>query len=267
MRIGVIGCGKMAGAIVGRWVTSGIVDAETVRALEVDEERAAAVGERLGIACGTDARSVLQNSDLVLLGIKPQAAEHVLPSLAALARPEQVWLSILAGLPAARVKALLGGGPTVVRLMPNTPARLGLGCTAVAWPAGIDRDKQAFVLRLLQGLGVVVPLAEDAVDRFTAIAGSGPAYVFLFLQGLQAAAEQQGFDPEQARELALVTVRGAAALAADTQRSFAELRADVTSPGGTTQAAIEALLAAGVNDAMAEAVKAAVRRASELAGS
>ncbi len=266
MKIGVIGCGKMAGSIVGRWLDVGAVDAADVHAVEVDRDRAAAVQERFGVRCSLDGKAVIADSDVVLLGIKPQQAGGVVPVLADAVPDGQVWLSILAGTRAARLHKLLGGGAKVVRLMPNTPARLGLGCTAVAWPDGLAPARRDAVQALLEALGEVVPLAEGEIDSFTAIAGSGPAYVFLFLEALAASGRKLGFSPEQARTMALTTLRGATALAAEDPRPFGALRQDVTSPGGTTAEALHVFYSEDWPGIVERATQACARRAAELAG-
>ena len=266
MRVAVMGCGKMAGAIVERWLEVGILQKRDVVAVEADRERAAAVTERLGIPCGVRAGDALAEADLVLLGIKPQQAATVLPRWAGWMRPRQLVLTMLAGTRAETIASQLGGVPTVVRIMPNTPARVGLGCTAVAWPAEAGDSSRDRLLPLLEALGEVVELEEDDIDAFTSIAGSGPAYVYLFLEALQAAAQAQGFAVEAARAMALATVVGAAQLASSDDRPFGQLRADVTSPGGTTEAAIGVLQAGGWSKILRAATARATERAGELAG-
>jgi pyrroline-5-carboxylate reductase len=265
MRVAVMGCGKMAGAITARWVQTGVVPAADVMAVEASEARAAAVSAELGIACGVNAGAALPKADVVLLGIKPQQAAAVLPSWSEYLKPGAAVVSMLAGTPAARVQELLAADVHVVRIMPNTPARIGLGCTAVAWPDALDSARRGTLRPLFDALGAVVELAEDRIDAFTSIAGSGPAYVFLFLEALTTAATVQGFDVETARTMALTTVVGASQLAAGDTRPFAQLRRDVTSPGGTTQEAIAALQRGDLVGLVSDAAQAATARAAALA--
>lgn len=265
MRIAVMGCGKMAGAITSRWLQAGAVATTDVVAVEATLERAGVVQAQLGVRCEIDAAAVLADSDVVLLGIKPQQAAAVLPAWGPLIKPEAVVVSMLAGTPSTRVMNLLGGNVHVVRIMPNTPARIGLGCTAVVWPAEITEQRRNLIRPLFDALGAVVELSEDRIDAFTSIAGSGPAYVFLFLQALEEAAAAQGFEASTARTMALSTVVGASQLAATDDRAFAQLRADVTSPGGTTQEAIGVMKELDLVGLVAAAARAATARAAELA--
>ena len=267
MKMGILGCGKMAGAMLERWLQTGQVDAANVRAVTRSRASAARVHQHYGVAAGTDTGQLLDWADVILLGIKPQQVAAVAPTWRAHVRPDQVWLSVLAGTTSARLRALLGGGAPVVRLMPNTPVRLGLGATAVVWPPDFPADQRAALTTLLADLGDVVPLQEDRIDAFTAIAGSGPAYVFLFVESLTAAAVRLGFGLEEARTMALGVVRGATQLAAEDGRDPAILRAEVTSPGGMTQAALAVYEEMGWTAVTATATQAAVDRAAELAAS
>ena len=265
MRIAVLGCGKMAGAIVSRWLDAEVVQSSDVMAIEVSQDRAQSVQSTLGIQCVTNAALAINGCDVLLLGIKPQQAASVLPSIAPLMRPGQAVISILAGTPANRVNTLLGSAVQVVRIMPNTPAKIGLGCTAVAWPDAAEGTVRPQLMPLMQALGDVVELAESRIDAFTSIAGSGPAYVFLFLEALQQAAVKQGFTQEDGRTMALATVLGAATLAHGDDRQFEALRKDVTSPGGTTQAAIGVLMEGHLPSLLHRATARATERAKELA--
>ncbi len=265
MKMALIGCGNMGGAILSRWLGSGALDATDVTVAESDEGRAAAVANAHGVATSTDGPGVVQGADVVMLGVKPQVAQQVVQPLIASVPTGQPWISMLAGVQASKVRRWLGNKPTVVRIMPNTPARVGLGCTAVAWPAALETPVRDAIKDLLVSLGEVVELEEDRIDGFTAIAGSGPAYVFRFLEALADAAREQGFDEEQAATMALATVRGAAQLAAEDDRSFSALRVAVTSPGGTTAEALRVLSENRWSTAVSDAANAAVARAVELA--
>jgi len=177
-----------------------------------------------------------------------------------------VWLSILAGLSRQKVARLLNDRVEVVRLMPNTPARIGLGATAVCFgPATAEPDRQR-VLRLLSALGQVLEIPESSMDVFTAIAGSGPAYVFLFMEALADAGQALGLEIDVARALASQMVQGAAGLAVADGRAPGELRREVTSPGGTTEAALKVLVERDWPAHVREAVTAAARRSAEMAG-
>lgn len=258
MQVGIIGCGKMASALLGRWLAAGLVQPSTVRACTARAASAAAVRERWGIACGTDPCEAAAAADLVVLALKPQQLAE-LPALQL--APGTVVLSLLAGVPSARLEALL---PTacVLRAMPNTPVRLGLGLTALVRGASADEAAVALVQPLLAATGQVVELAETQMDAFTAVAGCGPAYVFALLESLAEAARQQGFDAATARQMAQQVAAGALALADGGDP--AQLRAEVTSKGGMTAAALAELAARGWSEALGAAVEAARARGEAL---
>ncbi len=265
MKLAVLGCGKMTGAMLRRWLDTASLPADSVRAVTRSRSSADRVAAEFGVQASTDACEAIRWADLVLLGIKPQQVGDVLPGWADHVPPGQVWLSVLAGTTTARLQALLGPHAAVVRLMPNTPVRLGLGATAVVWPTALAAASRAQIQELLRVLGEVIALREDRIDAFTAIAGSGPAYVFLFIEALSAAAEALGFSASEAQQMAVGVVRGASQMATEDPRSAAALRAEVTSPGGMTQAAIAEFEARGWPAVVADATQAAVARARELA--
>ena len=264
--LGVLGCGRMAGAMVSRWLSTGAFAAEQIIAANATATEADEVHNRLGVVTTDCADDVIDGAGIVLLGIKPQQIDVVLPGVAARIPAGQLWVSMLAGVPLERLRALVGPAPRLIRIMPNQPARLGLGMTAMAAGPTVPQADRAKIRALLAQLGEVAELDEAQIDDFTAIAGSGPAYVFLFLEALTEAAEAIGFDTATARRLALQTVRGASALAAESAADPAALRRDVTSPGGTTEAAIATFEAHGWRQVVALAAQAAVRRAAQLAG-
>lgn len=265
MKLAILGCGKMTGAMLQRWLHTAAIGANDVIAVTRTEASAHRVAEKFGVPASTDAVGAIAQADIVLLGIKPQQVATVLPSWRDHVRPNQLWLSVLAGTTVQRLEVLLGPEAIAVRLMPNTPVRLGLGATAVVWPKSITTTQQTQVHTLLGELGEVVVLPEDRIDAFTAIAGSGPAYVFLFIESLAQAAVQLGFDPQEAERMALGVVRGASQMAAADTRDAATLRAEVTSPGGMTQAAIAVFEQQGWPAIATDATRAAVARAAELA--
>lgn len=263
-RIGIVGCGKMARAMAARWLALDTCEAGELSACTATAAGAQTVSELLGIPCGTDSAAVVAAADLVVLGIKPQQLASTLPTLAASARPGQVWLSMLAGIPTRTLEAGLPPGVAVVRCMPNTPARLGQGVVAMCAGSAAGPQAVAEVRSLLEPLGRVVDVAESQMDAFTAVAGCGPAYVLLFLQALGEAAQAVGFSAEEARAVALQVVLGSAELARVDGRPVETLRAEVTSKGGVTQAAIAVLQAADWPAILVRAVRAGVERSIEL---
>ncbi len=261
MRLAVVGCGKMAEAMLTRWLEVGALRPDEVVAVVRRADRAQELAGRHGIATSLELATVA-TADVVVLGIKPQQLATLAPSLRPYVGDAQLWISLLAGTPEVRLQAECPG--RWQRWMPNTPCRLGVGATAVcgaAAPAAIAPRLEA----LLAALGDVHALREDQFDAFTAVAGSGPAYVFAFVEALAAAGTAQGIAPAEAERLARAVVIGAAALLQRDPREAAALRADVTSPGGTTEAALRTLTTRGWSDAMVAAIDAGVARAQELA--
>lgn len=266
-RIGIIGAGAMGGALAAGLLASG-TSVDAIRAADPDSDRCQKLAESCGIRCGADNREVVEQSDLVVLAVKPNQVARVLRELGGagdpdLARP--LWVSIAAGISLASLAGELPAGARLVRSMPNTPALVGEGATAfVANPEATDADRSAARL-LFEAVGTAWEAPdEELLDAVTGLSGSGPAYVFVFLEALGEAGVRMGLPREAARALATQTVLGAARLALESGRDPADLRDQVTSPGGTTVAGLERLEAAGLRSAIHQAVEAATRRSREL---
>jgi pyrroline-5-carboxylate reductase len=204
---------------------------------------------------------------VVLIAVKPQMMDEVLPQLRALAGGDTLFLSIAAGTPIARFEDALGEGAVVIRAMPNTPAAVGRGITAIVGNAHATEDQMALAGRLLGAVGDVVRLDnEGQMDAVTGLSGSGPAYVFHMVEALAVAGEAQGLPPELATKLARATVAGAGALLDGSEETAEQLRVNVTSPNGTTQAGLEILMSEedGLPVLMCRTVAAAADRSREL---
>jgi pyrroline-5-carboxylate reductase len=252
-----IGCGNMGSALLARWIDA----AETIVVVDPGSPQLPKGVEHLpALPAG-----VLPRPDFVVLAVKPQVAPTALAGLPALVGPETVVVSIMAGTMLADLAAFAGEA-LPVRAMPNTPAAVGKGVTAL-YANGISDDARVSVEALFERAGPTVWLeSENQFDAVTAVSGSGPAYVFRFIEALAAAGEAAGLPSELAEKLARATVVGAAALAETDPRSPRDLRAAVTSPGGTTQAGLEALDAdPGLPALVRAAVRAAAARSKELA--
>lgn len=209
---------------------------------------------------------VAEVADIVVLAVKPQGFGAAANTLKAWVGPKTLVVSIMAGVTIARIAGALGSHK-VARAMPNTPGAIGMGATGYALSDACGNDEAIATARLLEPLGFVVgPLKEEQMDAVTAVSGSGPAYVFLLVEALGAAGRSAGLDEATAMVLARETVIGAGALLGEFAESPAELRKQVTSPGGTTAAALGVLMGqGGMPDLMARAVDAAVKRGAELA--
>jgi pyrroline-5-carboxylate reductase len=205
---------------------------------------------------------------VALLAVKPQMMGTALPRLAALGNGTTLFLSIAAGTTISALESVLGAETPIVRAMPNTPAAIGRGITALVGSSRVDAGQMALADSLMQAVGQTVTLeSERQIDAVTAVSGSGQAYVFLLIEALSAAAEAEGLPADLARRLAHATVTGAGALAESASEEPAQLRINVTSPGGTTAAALEVLMREndGLSSLMREAVAAGARRSRELA--
>jgi pyrroline-5-carboxylate reductase len=258
-----IGAGNMAEAIVSGMVAAEFCAPEKIIMTDVRPGRLADLAAEYGVGTSTDNR-VIQNAEIVLLAVKPQVMPDVLAELKLALRPETLVISIAAGIRTETLEAGMGGRHRVVRVMPNTPALVGQGASALAAGTYADEADLEVAEAILQCVGITVRVDEDELDAVTALSGSGPAYVFYLLEAMLAAAAEAGLNEETARTLALQTVEGAARLMKDTGEEAAVLRAKVTSKGGTTEAAIRSLDASGVKAAVTKALHAAKERSQEL---
>ena len=264
-KILLIGFGNMGQALVRGWLKEGHA-ASAIRVVD-SVPAARAVATALGVEAHELVRADEAPADVVVLAVKPHQLAGVLPSCAPFAARGAVVLSIAAGKTMAEIAAGLGAVSAVVRAMPNTPAAVGQGMTALVANAGVSAAQRALCGELLAAVGAVAWLDDEThMDAVTAISGSGPAYVFLLIECLEQAAIELGLKAALAKQLALATVAGAGAYAAAAKETPADLRRRVTSPNGTTQAALDVLMAEpGMRELMARATRAAAKRSRELA--
>ena len=258
-----LGCGKMGGAMLEGWLAQGLPP-DAVAVIEPapsDRLRALAAS---GLRLNPDAAGP---AAVCLLAVKPQSMDAALPAVAGLAGSGTLFLSIAAGLPLRRFEAALGAVP-IVRAMPNTPAAVGRGITALIGNAHATDAHMALAEALLAAIGETVRLSDEGqMDAVTAVSGSGPAYVFHLIEALAAAGVAAGLPEALSMRLARATVTGAGELAHRSPESAAQLRVNVTSPGGTTAAALGVLMADdGLGALMSRAVAAATARSRELGG-
>jgi pyrroline-5-carboxylate reductase len=266
-RIAFVGGGAMAEALAGGLLAAG-VPAAAIRAADPDAERRDHLTRSLGITADAGNARVARDADIVVVAVKPALVGRVLPELAsALAEDalRPLWISIAAGVPLARLEAALPPGARIVRSMPNTPALIRCGATGLCGNAHASASDLALARALFESVGSAWEAPKEALlDAVTGLSGSGPAYVFAFLEALVDAGEAAGLPRAAASELALQTLYGAARLARESARSPAELRRQVSSPGGTTLAGLARLEAHGLAEALRDAVAVAARRAGEL---
>jgi pyrroline-5-carboxylate reductase len=259
MKLGFIGGGNMAAAIIGGLLKKGFA-AQDITVAEPAEPRRAWLTRELGVQVEESAAAALA-ADVVILAVKPQQLAGALAAVPPL-RASQLVLSVAAGVRAADISRWLQGHAAVVRAMPNTPALVGLGATGLYGLPATSAEQRAQAHQIMEAVGLVVWVEEEAqIDAVTAISGSGPAYVFYFIEALEQAGIDLGLAPETARQLTLQTFLGAASLAVADTAPPAELRARVTSKGGTTEQGILALERADVKAAIRQAAQAAAARA------
>jgi pyrroline-5-carboxylate reductase len=265
-RIVLVGGGKMGGALLSGWLR-GAVKAADAAVVEPDEAARSRLAG-LGVSGYGDAADLPGDfrPAVVVLAVKPQVMDAVVPAYKRFVGPDTVFLSIAAGCMIAGFEGHLGVVP-VVRAMPNTPAAIGRGMTVACANGKVDQAQRALCQTLLEAVGQVAWVEDEALlDPVTAVSGSGPAYVFLLIECLAKAGEAAGLAPQLSARLARETVSGAAELAHQSDESASRLRENVTSPGGTTAAALEQLMAAdGLEPLMIRAVLAATERSRELA--
>jgi pyrroline-5-carboxylate reductase len=262
--IAFIGAGNMAAALLRGLIDTGRVTAGQIVASDPDLERLRSHESELGIRTTSSNVDALGAADIAVLATKPQTFRDLLPEVASALRPETLVISIAAGMPSETIEGALPLGTRVVRTMPNTPALVGAGVTAIAGGSHATAADLDLAERLFESVGVVVRVAESQLDAVTALSGSGPAYVFAMIEGLRDAGVREGLPASVALELASRTVYGAARLLLEGDEAPETLRERVTSPGGTTRAGLDALEAAGFSEAIAGAVRAAARRSVEL---
>jgi pyrroline-5-carboxylate reductase len=260
-----IGAGKMGGALLEGWVGLGL---DPARIAVIEPQPAASIEALVarGLRINPDPASV--RPDAILLAVKPQIAPDIMPNVVALMSPSTVVVSILAGRTIAFLANALPGGTAVVRAMPNTPAAIGRGITVAVANSRVSSAQRQLADGLLTATGAVEWIADETLmDAVTAVSGSGPAYVFLLTESLARAGEKAGLPAKLAMRLARATVVGSGELLQRSRLDAAALRQNVTSPGGTTAAALDVLMAPdGLHHLMERAVAAATRRGRELAG-
>lgn len=263
MNITFIGGGNMASALIGGLLQQGFA-ASDVRVVELNDAARATLAQTFGVTVYPALSAEAAHSEVLVLAVKPQQLQAVAQQLQPWLK-QQLVVSIAAGVRAADLARWLGGYAFLVRTMPNTPALVRQGVTGLYALPAVSAAQREQAQRIMQAVGRSVWLDDEAqMDAVTAVSGSGPAYVFYFIEALEAAGIELGLPAAQARELALATFQGAAQLASGSAEAPAALRAKVTSKGGTTERAIQSMESAAVKDLVIAAVKAAAARSREL---
>lgn len=264
MLITFIGGGNMASALISGLVNPPRSDL-AIRVVDPDEQARTRLQATFEVSAFTDPVAAIKGADVVLLAVKPQSMPQVLAQLAGHVRSGQLLLSIAAGITVASLEQALGQQLAVVRCMPNTPALIGHGITGMTGGRNCSAQQRALAEEIMSAAGEVVWLEDEALmDAVTAVSGTGPAYFFLLTEVLAHTARELGLPPDTADRLAAISCFGAGAMVATSPDEAEELRRRVTSPGGTTQAAMAVLESGGFRQLMARAITAAAARSREL---
>ncbi|MDP8237072.1 MAG: pyrroline-5-carboxylate reductase [Candidatus Erginobacter occultus] len=265
-KIAFIGAGNMAEALIRGIIRDRLVAPEEIIAGEVNPGRREEVSRELGIRVTGDNREAVAGAGIVILAVKPQSLDPVLEKIAGEITGDQLVISILAGVSTRRIEERLGNEVPVIRVMPNTPALVGAGVSVISPGRRAGEDALATARTILGAVGEVRVLEEKMIDAVTALSGSGPAYFFLLVEAMIRAGEKLGLPREEAERLAGETLAGAGRLLKESGRTAEELRRQVTSPGGTTEAAVAVFRERGLEKIVIAALEAAARRSKELGG-
>lgn len=261
--IGFIGAGNMASSLIRGLIAKG-ANPNSLFAADTDSEKLQQLHQDCGIQIGSN-QILAESVDVLVLAVKPQIMKSVCMELD-LAGNSPLVVSIAAGIPIANIANWLGDSVAIARCMPNTPALVGRGASGLYANAHVSAKQKQLAQSLMEAVGIAVWVdSEQAIDAVTALSGSGPAYYFLFLEAMQAAAKELGLSESVAEQLSLQTALGAAELAVSSDDDVAELRRKVTSPGGTTEQALQVFESGGLRELVREALAAADKRSQELA--
>jgi pyrroline-5-carboxylate reductase len=264
--IAFIGGGNMAASLVGGLVADGW-DPNRIHVSDPDAQRRESLGSQFSVHTGEDNQAAVQKADVVVLAVKPQVLKQVAePLREAIRQGRTLVISIAAGIRAQSVGAWVGENTPIVRAMPNTPALVQSGATALYANAAVNEDQRDLAESILRAVGLALWVDDEAMmDAVTALSGSGPAYFFLVMEAIEQAATELGIPADKARLLTVQTAFGAAKMALESDEGPATLRERVTSPGGTTERALETLEQGGLRDLFKNALTEARKRSEELA--
>ncbi len=263
-RLGFLGAGNMSGALIKGLLHAKVLPPERILASDVKAERLEQLRKTHGIRTTTDNHALMRESDVLVLGVKPQVIDKLLTEVGPDLRSDQLIVSVAAGVPIDALEARLPAGSRVVRAMPNTPATVQAGATAIAGGTHASEDDVRVARELFEAVGRVVVLDESLLDAVTGLSGSGPAYVMLIIEALADGGVKVGLHRDTALLLAAQTVFGSAQLLLETGEHPGRLKDMVTSPGGTAIAGLHTLESGGLRKTLMDAVEVATKRAADL---
>lgn len=264
MKLGIIGFGNMAEAILGGILANGFVAKEDVIASGKDEAMLAKASEKYGISVEPDNKKLVEMSDVILLSVKPQIMADVIAEIKDVCTTDKLVISIAAGKTKQWIEDAFCGSRKIVRCMPNTPALVGEGCTGICFSDSVTEEEKALALKMFSCIGKAQEVPEKLMDVVVGVSGSAPAYVFMFIEAMADAAVEEGMPRKQAYEFAAQAVLGSAKLLLETGKHPGELKDMVCSPAGTTIAAVHVLEEKGMRAAVMDAVVKCIERSREL---
>jgi len=262
--VALVGAGFMGASLIRGLVNSKTISPQRISAFDANHETLKVLSGQLGVRAAMDNKEAVKNADVVILAVKPQIVADVAKSFSEEIDGEKLVISIAAGVTIKSLDAMFPPGARIIRAMPNMPAMVGEAATAICAGGAVEKDDIEIARQIFDAVGKTVIVDESAMDAVTGLSGSGPAFVFTFLEALTEAGLSCGLGREVAEVLAGQTLYGAAKLARDTGASPASLRERITSPGGTTVAGLASLKSDRFNSAVANAIKAATERSKEL---
>lgn len=265
-KIAIIGGGKMGSIIAQGIISKQIISGTAITVTDIDEERLKYLSSSLDLQVSAENKKTVKNADIIILAVKPQNMAQTLKEIASVINKSKLVISIAAGITTEFLESFLVKGIRVVRVMPNTPALLGTGATAVAKGANSTADDINLTRAIFNSVGITVEVEEKLMDAVTGLSGSGPAYCFVIIEALSDAGVQMGLPRDLSLKLAAQTVLGSAMLCLQGDKHPAQLKDMVTSPAGTTAAGLKALEDGKIRATLMSAVEAATKRSKELAG-
>ncbi len=263
-KIGLIGIGNMGSALLHGWLDSSVAKPEDILISDADLAKVRTASRRFKVKAAKSNPDLAARSDLILFAVKPQVMDRVLEETSGAVTSRTLLISIAAGIPISRIEKGIGKKVRAVRVMPNTPALIQEGISALCFNRNVTEKDKKLAVRLLNAVGETVVVQERMMDAVTGLSGSGPAYIFVLIEALSDAGIRQGLPRGVATRLAIQTVRGASGMALKGDHHTGELKDMVTSPGGTTIAGLHALEKGKFRAALFNAVEAATERSKEL---
>lgn len=261
---GLVGCGAMGSAMVKGLVKGGVVEPDRIMVYDINDARKDELAGKIKVSAAGDLEQLILGSRVILIAVKPRDVDEVMRSMKNIVGPNQMLISVAAGITTEMLERYLPEKSKVIRVMPNTPCLIGEGALAVSPGRNVTPGELEQAVKLLEPLGLVVTVPEDSMDGVTGLSGSGPAYVYLFAEALIDAGVDVGLGRKEAGALVIQTLLGASRMLKEAGKHPAQLRNEVTSPGGTTSAALKVLDEEGFRGLLIKAVNEASRRAGEM---